>query len=92
LRRVIADLDRAKIIKSYKWRNGGIVIEKSLKNISVFDVLLAVWEELWVSDCSKWLDCKNVDICYTFPLYGELQKAINGILRIYTLDKIKKAV
>jgi hypothetical protein len=50
---------------------------------------LAVSEELWVSDCSKGLDCKNLDICYTFPLYGELQKAINGILKIYTLDKVK---
>jgi hypothetical protein len=30
-----------------------------------------------------------LDICYTFPLYGELQKAINGILKIYTLDKVK---
>lgn len=90
LRRVVADLDKAWIITTYRWRNGWVSIKKPLKSISVFDVLLAVWEELWVSDCSKWIDCKNLDICYTFPLYWELQKGINGILRLYTLDKVRK--
>jgi DNA-binding IscR family transcriptional regulator len=89
LRRIIADLDKAKIITTYKWRNGGVSIEKPLKNISIFDVLLAVWEELWVSDCSKWLDCENLETCSTSPLYRELQKGLNGILRLYSLDKIK---
>jgi Rrf2 family protein len=90
LRRVIAELERAGIVKTYKWRNGGVIIEKSLKTISIFDVLLAVWEELWVSDCSKGLDCEKVESCYTFPIYTELQKGINGILKLYTLDKIAK--
>jgi DNA-binding IscR family transcriptional regulator len=90
LRRIIADLDKAKIITTYKWRNGWVTIEKSLKSISVFDVLLAVWEELWVSDCSKWLDCENVEKCSTFPIYRELQKWLNGILKLYSLDKLSK--
>jgi Rrf2 family protein len=89
LRRIIADLDKAGIITTYKWRNGGVLIEKSLKNISVFDVLFAVWEELWVSNCSKWLNCENMETCSTLPLYGELQRGLNGILKLYTLDKIK---
>jgi DNA-binding IscR family transcriptional regulator len=89
LRRVVADLDRTGIVVTYKWRNGGVAIEKPLKSISVFDVLFAVWEELWISDCSKWLNCKNLDICYTFPLYWEIQRGINWILKLYTLDRIK---
>jgi Rrf2 family protein len=89
LRRIVADLDKAGIITTYKWRNGGVMIEKPLKSISVFDILLAVWEELWVSDCSKWLECENVENCSSSPLYMELQRGLNGILKLYTLDKLK---
>ena len=90
LRRIIADLEKWKIITTYKWRNWWIQISKDFKNISIYDVLLAVWEELWVSNCSMWFSCENAEECSTSYLYNELQKWFNGILKLYTLDKIKK--
>jgi len=91
LRRIIADLDKTSLIETTKWRNGWIKITKRPKEITIYDILFSVWEELWVTDCSKWLICDNHNACSTFDFYAILQKWLNGILKIYTLDKIIKS-
>jgi DNA-binding IscR family transcriptional regulator len=61
-----------------------------IKNISVYDVLNSVGEELWISDCTKWLMCENSENCSTTDLFWNLQKSFNWILKLQTLDKIIK--
>lgn len=90
LRRIIAELDKSWIVKTIKWRNGWIKIWKELKKISIFDILFSVWEELWISDCTKWLECNNINHCSTTDLLWNLQKSFNWILKLQTLDKILK--
>lgn len=90
LRRVVADMERSSIIETVKWRNGWIKISKSLNSISLYDILLSVWEELWISNCTKWISCDNHSNCYTTDLYSLVQKGFNWVLKIYTLDKIQK--
>ena len=90
LRRVVADLEKASIISTIKWRNWWIELSHNLSNISVYDVLLAVWEELWISNCTKGIVCNNQINCQTTDLYSMIQKWFNSILKIYTLDKIIK--
>lgn len=90
LRRIIADLEKSGIIKSIKWRNWWVKIGKSLGKITLFDVLLAIWEDLFLSDCTAWKDCEKSWICHTEDIYWLLQKWLNGILKVYSLDKIVK--
>ncbi|MDD3145074.1 MAG: Rrf2 family transcriptional regulator [Candidatus Gracilibacteria bacterium] len=90
LRRVVADMERSSIIETIKGRNGGIKISKPLNSISVYDVLLSVGEELGISDCTKGLSCDNHNNCQTTDLYNLLQKGFNGVLKVYTLDKLQK--
>lgn len=90
LRRIISELEKSGIIKTTKWRNGWISIWKEFKDISIFDILEAVWEELWITDCTKWISCDKQDCCETTHIYGILQKWLNWILKLYTLDKIIK--
>ena len=90
LRRIIADLEKSWIVNTIKWRNWWIKITQDLSKISLYDVLSSVWEDLWIRDCSWWLWCLNNDNCSTYSLYLELQKWFNWILKLYTLDKIKK--
>jgi hypothetical protein len=61
-----------------------------LKDISTYDILNSVWEELWIANCTKWLICENSDICSTTTLFWNLQKTFNQILKLQTLDKIIK--
>lgn len=90
LRRIISELEKSWIVKTAKGRNWWIQIWKNFSEISVFDVLLAVDEELGITDCTKWLFCENQQNCDTTTVYKNLQKWFNWILKLYTLDKIAK--
>lgn len=90
LRRIISELEKSGIVKTTKGRNWWIQIWKTFSEISVFDVLLAVDEELGITDCTKWLFCENQQNCDTTTVYKNLQKWFNWILKLYTLDKIAK--
>jgi len=90
LRRIIANLEKTGIIKTIKWRNWWVMLWKEKNKISVYDILFSVWEELWITDCTKWITCSNKDICLTTDFFHSLQINFNGILKLYTLDKIKR--
>ena len=90
LRRIIADFHKLWIIESVKWRNGWVKLLKEKKDISVYEILFSVGEELWITDCTKWLECVNIDKCWTTNLLSNLQKSFNWILKLQTLDKIIK--
>jgi len=90
LRRIIANLEKSWVLETIKWRNWWIKLWKKVHQISVFDILFAVWEELWLTDCTKWLECDKQNNCSTEVLMWWLQKGFNTLLHIYTLDKIIK--
>lgn len=88
LRRIIASLHKSNIVSTIKWRNWWLTLSKDLTKISVYDILYSVWEDLWISACTKWLSCNNKNNCHTTDIYFSIQKWLNWILKIYTLDKI----
>ena len=90
LRRIISDLDKSWILMTVKGRMWGVKLGLELKDISVYDILNSVQEELWIADCTKWIMCENSDVCSTTTLFWNLQKSFNWILKIQTLDKIIK--
>lgn len=90
LRRIIADLEKDKILTTIKGRNWWVKLWRETSNISIYDILSSVWEELWISDCTKWVLCSNQDSCTTTKFYNTLQTWMSWLLKIYTLDKILK--
>ena len=90
LRRIISDLDKWWVLLTVKGRTGWVKLWKKLKQISVFDILFLVWEELWITECTKWEFCERIDSCGTTNLLWNLQKSFNWILKLQTLDKIIK--
>ncbi len=90
LRRIIAELDKSGILITTKWRDWGVQIAMDFKDISLYDILNSVWEELGISKCTKWIFCENSDNCNTTNLFSNLQKSFNWILKLQTLDKILK--
>jgi len=88
LRRIISDLEKASILQTKKWRNGWVFLWKHARDISLYDIFFALWEELSVSDCSAWLECINKHDCLTTSIFANLQKSFNGILKMQTLDKM----
>ena len=90
LRRIISELDKSWILITTKWRSGWVKLWMEFNDISVYDVLNSIWEELWISDCTKWIYCDKIDSCKTTDLLWNLQKTFNQILKLQTLDKIIK--
>ncbi len=90
LRRIIAELDKSGILITTKGREWWVMLGMEIKDISIYDILNSIWEELGVSDCTKWIICKNSDNCNTTILFSNLQKSFNWILKLQTLDKIIK--
>lgn len=90
LRRIISDLDKSWILLTTKGRAGWVKLWMELNEISLYDILNSVWEELSISDCTKWIICNNHDNCNTTNIFWNLQKSFNWILKLNTLDKIIK--
>lgn len=90
LRRIIADLEKEGLIITIKWRNWWVKLWRDTKNISTYDILNSVWEELSIRECTKWVICSNDNNCSTMKFYNILQNWFNSLLKIYTLDKIIK--
>ncbi len=90
LRRIISDLDKSWIVMTIKGRMWWVKMWMELKDISIYDILNSTWEELWITDCTKWLICENSNSCSTTELFWNLQKSFNWILKLQTLNKIIK--
>lgn len=90
LRRIISDLDKSWILMTIKGRIWWVKLGMDIKDISTYDILNSVWEELWIANCTKWLMCENFEKCSTTELFWNLQKSFNWILKLQTLDKIIK--
>ncbi len=90
LRRIIAELEKANIITTTRGRNGGISLSRDISRVSVYDVLEASGEELWIRDCTKWIECVNKEGCSTTDVLSQIQRGFNSLLKMYTLDKFIK--
>lgn len=90
LRRIISDLEKKELIVTKQGRNGWISLHKDIHKISTYDILSAVWEELGITECTRWEDCSNHESCSTTSLFSSLQSWFNSLLKMYTLDKIIK--
>ena len=90
LRRIIANLESTSIVFSKKWRNWWVKLSKNLDEISIYDILNSVWENMNISDCTWWKKCKNSPSCSTTSVLNSIQKWINSLFKMQTLDKIIK--
>ena len=90
LRRIIPDLHKAGILIAKQWRWGGVVLAMEASQISLYDIFLAVGEEIGITDCTKDIYCEKKSDCYTTDILWNLQRGINSLLKMQTLDKIIK--
>jgi Rrf2 family protein len=89
LRRIISELDKSWILITSKGRSGWVQLGMEVKDISIYDILNSVWEELWISNCTKWLVCENIENCNTSNLFWSLQKSFNETDKELSQIKVK---
>jgi len=90
LRQIIPDLHKAGIITTKQWRGWWVTLAVKSSQISLYDIFIAVWEEIGISDCTKDIYCDKKKECYTTDVLWNLQRGFNSLLKMQTLDKIVK--
>lgn len=92
LRRIINDFEKSWLLKTIKWRNWWVIVERELKTISLYDIFSSLWEDLSITNCTSWKFCLNEEKCMSSVILNSLQKWFTTLLEMYTLDKVIKKI
>ena len=88
LEQLFSPLRKAKLIKSIRGAQGGYVLNKEPKDITVADIMYVLEGPIEVADCVDGSTCDNVDGCATRLLWGKIKRSIDDVLTSVTLQDI----
>jgi Rrf2 family iron-sulfur cluster assembly transcriptional regulator len=92
LAKLLQNLSKKEIVKSFKGVNGGFILNKKPNEIKIIDIFKCVEDkEFLVYECSqKELDCPNnkASVCSIWPFLNLLEDNINKYLEQFTLEDI----
>ena len=88
LEQLFAPLRRAEFIKSVRGAQGGYILNKEAKDITVLDIMDVLEGPIEVSDCLDSDDCDNIDYCATRTVWVKMKHSIDSVLGAITLQNI----
>ncbi len=92
LAKILQNLAKYNILKSYKGVNGGFVLEKKPENLTILELITIAEEKIpAVFECSTGSEICSASSngsCTLFPVLTNLQFKINDFLRNLTLKDI----
>ena len=91
LRKLLTILSKSELINSVQGKNGGYRISKSLKEISLFDIIKATGDDLINNECFFGFEnCALENKCAIHDKWTAGRENINHVLTTTTLDEIKQ--
>lgn len=88
LEQLFAPLRKAKLIKSIRGAQGGYVLNRDPKEITVADIMDVLEGPIEISDCVDGVQCNNVDCCATRLLWTKIKNSIDSVMQSVTLQDI----
>lgn len=88
LEQLLSPLRKANLIKSIRGAQGGYVLNKSPREITVADVMYILEGPIEIADCIENTDCDNIDSCATRLLWGRIKNSIDEVMAGITLQDI----
>ncbi len=92
LAKILQNLAKNNILKSYKGINGGFLLEKDPKNLTILELVIVAEEKIpAVFECSTGGQICSSNLnggCTLFPILNNLQYKINDFLKDLTLKDI----
>ena len=88
LEQLFSPVRKAGLIKSIRGAQGGYVLNKEPKDITVADIMYVLEGPIEVADCVDGATCDNVDGCATRLLWGKIKRSIDDVLTSVTLQDI----
>ncbi len=92
LAKILKELTRAQILKSYQGVHGGYQLAKTPAQVSVLDVIEAMDGPLGLNLCvrgDRGCDCDKSDHCSMYPFWNKLQGEMRVKLKNETLAKLR---
>lgn len=86
LEQLFAPLRKAELIKSIRGAQGGYVLNKDPKDITVSDVLNVLEGPIEISECLEEGVCSNSSCCSTRLLWERLKESIDNVTSSITLQ------
>ncbi|MBF0319759.1 MAG: Rrf2 family transcriptional regulator [Nitrospirae bacterium] len=84
LAKILQKLTRAGWLRSIRGTNGGFVLVKDPRDITLLDIVEAINGKIIVNKCTDIQDrCALMDDCPTFPIWLEIKQMIEQRLRQY---------
>ena len=87
LEQIFSTLKKSGLIKSVRGAQGGYLLNKEAKDISVGDILIALEGPVSLSECVLHEDvCENSGSCTTKIVWEKLKKGIEDVINSITLQ------
>jgi Rrf2 family iron-sulfur cluster assembly transcriptional regulator len=89
LEQLFAKLRRGHLIKSVRGAQGGYILARPAKEITVAEIIRVLGEPIAFGDCQTEAGCqRETSTCCTYELWRKLQESVDEILENTTLEDI----
>lgn len=88
LEQLFSSLRKAKLIKSIRGAQGGYVLSRDPKDITVAEIMDVLEGPIEIADCIDGISCDNIDCCATRLLWKRIKENIDTVLLSTTLEDI----
>ncbi|MDT8718116.1 Rrf2 family transcriptional regulator [Clostridium sp. 19966] len=88
LEQLFAPLRKAGLINSIRGAQGGYVLAKPPKEITVADIISVLEGPIEISECIDGISCSNEDYCATRLLWEKIKNSIDSVMKTTSLEDI----
>lgn len=88
LEQLFSMLRKAELINSIRGSNGGYILAKNPKDITVYQILEVLEGPIEISTCLESDGCNNIDCCATRMVWKKIKDSIDSVTTSITLQDI----
>jgi Rrf2 family protein len=86
LEQLFSPLRKANIIKSIRGAQGGYVLSREPKDITMAEIMEVLEGPVEISDCLEEKTCSNIECCATRGFWARIKESIDSVLESTTLQ------
>ena len=88
LEQLFSPLRKAKLITSIRGAQGGYVLSREPKDITVAEIMYVLEGPIEIAECIDGVSCDNLDCCATRLLWAKIKNSIDDVMKSVTLQDI----
>ena len=88
LEQLFSPLRKAKLITSIRGAQGGYVLSREPKDITVAEIMYVLEGPIEIAECIDGVSCDHLDCCATRLLWAKIKNSIDDVMKSVTLQDI----